>query len=75
MMDTSSDILTVVETATYLKIPVSSVYKLAQEGRIPAQKVGRHWRFSRMTLDQWISGGLHFDAKNPEKSPKGLDFS
>ena len=49
------DVLTVSEAADYLRIPKSSVYKLAQEGRIPCQKVGRHWRFHRKTLEHWIS--------------------
>lgn len=74
-METKSDIFTVEETADYLKIPISSVYKLAQEGRIPAQKVGRHWRFNRIALDQWISGNYHFEGKEDNDSPKRLDFS
>jgi excisionase family DNA binding protein len=74
-MKTVSDIFTVEETANYLKIPVSSVYKLAQEGRIPAQKVGRHWRFNRTALDQWISGNYRFHGKEGNDTDKGLDFS
>jgi len=39
----------------YLQLPRSTVYKLAQEGRIPGQKVGRHWRFHRPTIEQWLA--------------------
>jgi len=49
-------VLTVDEAAAYLRIPKSSLYKLAQEGKIPSQKVGRHWRFHRITIDKWLSG-------------------
>ena len=49
-------IMTVGEVAAYLRIPRSSVYKLAQEGRIPCQKVGRHWRFDREAIDRWVGG-------------------
>lgn len=56
MHKTQHDILTVEETAELLRIPLSSVYKLAQQGKIPAQKVGRHWRFHRDTLINWIAG-------------------
>ena len=49
------EILTIAELAAYLKVPKSTVYKLAQEGAIPAHKVGRHWRFQRQAIDQWIS--------------------
>lgn len=49
------EILTINDVAQFLRIPVSSVYKLAQEGKIPAQKVGKHWRFYRPTLLKWMS--------------------
>ena len=48
------DIMTIGETAQYLRISSSSLYKLAQDGRIPCQKVGRHWRFRRQTIDRWL---------------------
>ncbi len=73
MNDESSPIITIEEAADLLKIPVSSVYKLAQAGKIPAQKVGRHWRFHRQTLIQWIANGqLNFDSSK-SKPPK-MDF-
>jgi excisionase family DNA binding protein len=57
-----SDILTIDEAAALLKIPRSSVYKLAQQGKIPAKKVGRHWRFHRQTIVNWVAGSV--DAVN-----------
>jgi excisionase family DNA binding protein len=48
------EIMTIGETAEYLRISVSSLYKLAQDGRIPCQKVGRTWRFRRQTIDHWL---------------------
>ena len=48
------EILTIGETAEYLRLPVSSLYKLAQAGKIPCQKVGRHWRFRRQALERWL---------------------
>ena len=47
-------IMTIEEVAAYLKIPKSTVYILAQEGKIPCQKVGRHWRFKREVIDRWM---------------------
>jgi excisionase family DNA binding protein len=49
-------ILTIEEAAQYLRIPLSSLYKLAQEGRVPCQKVGRHWRFHQAALKEWLTG-------------------
>lgn len=57
-----SAIMTIEEVASYLRIPLSSAYKLAQEGKLPGQKVGRHWRFHRTVLERWI-------MKEAEKSP------
>jgi len=56
MTDNQSLVMTVGEIATYLRIPQSSVYKLAQEGKIPCQKVGRRWRFYRKAINEWLSG-------------------
>jgi excisionase family DNA binding protein len=58
MENTESDILTVDEAAAFLKIPRSSVYKLAQQGKLPGQKVGRHWRFYRPRLVSMIAGEM-----------------
>lgn len=49
-------VMTVDEVAKYLRIPKSSVYKLARAGSIPGQKVGRHWRFHRATVESWLAG-------------------
>ncbi|MCK4304891.1 MAG: helix-turn-helix domain-containing protein [Candidatus Eisenbacteria sp.] len=54
MNSDATDILTIGELAKYLKIPKSTLYKLAQEGRLPGQKVGRHWRFRRQAIDRWL---------------------
>ncbi len=55
-MATSSpdSVMTIVELAKYLKISRSTLYKLAQEGKLPGQKVGRHWRFHRDAVDAWL---------------------
>lgn len=48
---TFGEILNIKEVADYLKIPVSTIYKLIQEGRIPAVKLGKHWRFMKKDID------------------------
>ena len=47
-------VLTIDELAEYLKISKSTLYKLAQDGLLPGQKVGRHWRFHREAIDRWL---------------------
>lgn len=73
MENPESEILTVDEAARLLKIPRSSIYKLAQQGKIPAQKVGRHWRFYRPSLIRWVAGQVNSDSK--PSITEGLDFS
>lgn len=53
--------MTLAEASEYLRIPKSSLYKLAQDGRVPCQKVGRHWRFLKAALDQWLGLDLGAD--------------
>ena len=50
----SDDILSIEELAEYLKISQSTLYKLAQEGTLPGQKVGRRWRFHKAAIDDWL---------------------
>jgi excisionase family DNA binding protein len=54
MDDEQPPVMTIAEVAAYLRIPRGSVYKLAQRGGIPCQKVGRHWRFRREAIEQWL---------------------
>ena len=56
--NTSPLVMTVDEVAAYLRIPRSSVYKLAQQGRLHCQKAGRRWRFSRKAVDAWLAGSV-----------------
>ncbi len=46
----SEEILNIKEVSQYLKIPVSTVYKLVQDGKVPAVKLGKHWRFLKKDL-------------------------
>ncbi|MEL7655079.1 MAG: helix-turn-helix domain-containing protein [Bacillota bacterium] len=56
-------VMTIEEASRYLRIPLSSLYKLAQEGKIPCQKVGRHWRFRKETIDYWLDQNNYFPKK------------
>jgi excisionase family DNA binding protein len=54
MDEKPGDVLTIEELAAYLKIPKSTLYKLVREGKIPSQKIGRHWRFRKGAIDYWL---------------------
>lgn len=72
MADSFPDVMTIQETSQYLRIPKSSLYKLAQEGKIPCQKVGRHWRFRREAIDRWLE---KTPANNPSASSSKKEVS
>jgi excisionase family DNA binding protein len=50
-----ADVLAVGDLAHYLKLPVSTAYRLAEHRQIPGFKVGRQWRFDRPVLDAWLA--------------------
>ncbi|MCC6950815.1 MAG: helix-turn-helix domain-containing protein [Phycisphaerales bacterium] len=49
------EVMTISDLAEYLQVSKSSLYKLVQQGKVPGQKVGKHWRFRKDTVDQWLS--------------------
>jgi len=65
MAEDRDPVLTLDELSAYLKISKSTLYKLAQDGKVPGQKVGRHWRFSRQVIDRWMEG------RNENKAGEG----
>jgi excisionase family DNA binding protein len=50
-------IMTTKELAKYLKLHEITICKYAAEGKIPAIRIGRVWRFDKEAIDKWISGG------------------
>ena len=48
------EILTLEEVAHYLRLKPQTIYKWAQERRIPAVKLGKEWRFRKSILDRWL---------------------
>lgn len=61
------DVLTIEDLANYLKIPKSTLYKLVREGTVPCQKVGRHWRFHKEGIDEWLKQHREHGDKKGKK--------
>ena len=47
-------ILTIKETAKYLKVSVESLRNLIKRGEIPVSRVGAQYRFRKDILDVWL---------------------
>jgi excisionase family DNA binding protein len=54
MTSNPEEVLTIDELAAYLRIPKSTLYKIVRGGKVPCQKVGRHWRFRKQAIDRWL---------------------
>lgn len=50
----SQEIMTIADVAKYLKISTKTMYRLAEQDKIPAFKVGGSWRFTKQKIDEWI---------------------
>ncbi|MCG2767609.1 MAG: helix-turn-helix domain-containing protein [Anaerolineae bacterium] len=61
--------MTVREVAAYLRLSEMTVYRLAQEGAIPAAKIGRTWRFRRDLIDEWFRGTADTPDAGTKASP------
>jgi excisionase family DNA binding protein len=49
--------MTTKEVAEYLKLHAITISKLSKQGKIPAIRIGRVWRFDKEVIDKWIAGG------------------
>ena len=57
MPDKPKKVLGIEGLSKYLDVSKSTLYKLAKKGKLPGQKVGKHWRFRQETIDKWLDGG------------------
>ena len=48
-------VMTLEEVAKYLRLSKSTVYRMANESKIPVSKIGRRWRFRKDVIDAWLS--------------------
>ena len=53
-----NEILTVKETADFLRTTCQQVRKMIINGELPAVKVGREWRIPRAVIKEFFNQGL-----------------
>lgn len=63
-------IMTLQEVADYLGLHYLTIYRLIQEKKIPAAKIGGSWRFRKDVLDEWIKNDMNqrFRRYRPRKA-------
>lgn len=64
------EVLTIAEASNYLRVNKATIYKLAQQGSMPAFKVGKVWRFKRGEIEAWVD-----ENRNNRKPTKSKNTS
>ena len=49
-----ADLLTTKELQEILNIDRTTIYRMAESGRVPAVKVGNQWRFPKQQIETWL---------------------
>jgi len=60
------DVLTGEQLAELLQVDEKTVRSLAAKGDLPGRKLGRHWRFSRQAVLEWLA--------TPERKRRAAGF-
>ena len=58
----ADEVLTCEEASALLKVSNKTLLRLARDGEVPAQKVGRAWRFCRSELLAHVAGRSAVDS-------------
>lgn len=63
----SADLLTAAQVRDLLDVDTSTVYRMANDGRLPAVRVGRQWRFPVDRIARALEAGI------PPSTPEGTE--
>lgn len=55
-MKPGETLLTIQQVADMFGVPLSTMYKLVREKKVPALKIGKHWRFRPEHIDAYLEG-------------------
>jgi excisionase family DNA binding protein len=47
--------LKIAEVAGHVRVSTATVHQWCKEGRLPAARIGRHWRINRADLDAFMA--------------------
>jgi len=63
-------LMTLKEVAIYLHLNARTLYKWAQGGTIPANKLGSTWRFRKSEVDRWVEEHKNIRERIGERKEK-----
>jgi excisionase family DNA binding protein len=70
MQQDRTDVLTPREAASWLKLPVKTVLALCSQGRLPAVRLGKHWRLSRSALEALFCAPVPAPSPTMQSDPQ-----
>ena len=53
-MEPSKPIMNIEEVAKYLGVSAATIYRYVKQGKIPASRIGKFWRFKKEKIDEWF---------------------
>ncbi|NNC91121.1 MAG: helix-turn-helix domain-containing protein, partial [Acidimicrobiia bacterium] len=63
--------LTTKDVQALINVDRSTIYRMAESGKLPAIKVGRQWRFPAEEINAWLAGGNKAPAPATEEAIVG----
>ena len=60
--------MSVDEIGIYIGVKRDTIYKWIREKKLPANKIGRLWKFKKAEVDEWVRKGGAAGEKNTEAS-------
>jgi len=64
-----ADLLTTNQVQTLLKVDRTTIYRMVEQGRLPAIRVGKQWRFSRPEIERWLKTSSAVAGMTPIAQP------
>jgi len=64
-----AELLTTRQLQEILQVDRTTIYRMADQGRIPAIKVGNQWRFPRQQIEAWLQSQSSTVAPTPPAEP------
>ena len=68
-----TNMFTAKDVQQLLQVDRSTVYRMAEDGRLPAVKVGKQWRFPADQLQQWLGSQVDVSTQLPIAQEDGLN--
>jgi excisionase family DNA binding protein len=63
-------LMTLEEMADYLRLSNDTIYRMANNGTIPASKVGNQWRFRKEDVDAWLEANKNVGGRSAKSKQR-----